>query len=78
MIDDKAAGTRQLFIELIESKELAIKDVPEAIAIAKISPSAGQWQNFINTLLLWFGSLTLAFGVIFFVAANWQVWVSLP
>ncbi|WP_133471491.1 DUF2157 domain-containing protein [Paraglaciecola marina] len=72
MIDDKAAGTRQLFIELIESKELAMKDVPEAIAIAKISPSAGQWQNFINTLLLWFGSLTLAFGVIFFVAANWQ------
>ncbi|MEP1382668.1 MAG: DUF2157 domain-containing protein [Paraglaciecola sp.] len=72
MIDDKAADTRQLFTELIESKELAIKDVPEAIAITKISPSAVQWQNFINILLLWFGSLSLAFGVIFFVAANWQ------
>ncbi|MEP1552297.1 DUF2157 domain-containing protein, partial [Paraglaciecola sp.] len=72
MIDDNAADTRQLFTELIESKELAIKDVPEAIAITKISPSAVQWQNFINILLLWFGSLSLAFGVIFFVAANWQ------
>lgn len=72
MIDVESANTRQLLTELIESKQLVVKDVPKAMVLAELSPSATQWQVFVNTLLLWFGSIALACGVIFFVAANWQ------
>lgn len=72
MIDSNAAETRQTLTGLIEHKHLSEQDVAEAISIAEISPSANQWQIFMGTMLFWFGSIALAFSLIFFVAANWQ------
>jgi uncharacterized membrane protein len=72
MIDVNATKTRQSLAALIEHKHISEQDVLESIALAEISPSENQWQNFISTMLVWFGSIALAFSVIFFIAANWQ------
>jgi uncharacterized membrane protein len=72
MIEANATKTRQTLADLIECKHLSKQDVPEAIKVAEISPSENQWQDFIGTMLLWFGSIAIAFSLIFFIAANWQ------
>jgi len=72
MIDAKAAGTRETLSSLIERQHLSELNVPNAVAIADISPSANQWQNFMRSMLFWSGSIALSFSLIFFVAANWQ------
>ena len=72
MIDSNATDTRQTLTVLIEQKQLSEKNVPDAIAISEISPSANQWQSFMGSMLLWSGSIALAFSLLFFIAANWQ------
>jgi uncharacterized membrane protein len=72
MIDSNATDTRQTLTILIEQKQLSKQNVPDAIALADISPSVNQWQSFISTMLFWSGSIALAFSLIFFIAANWQ------
>ena len=72
MIDANATEARQTLADLIEHKHLSEQDVPEAITIAEIYRSEQQWQNFMGTMLFWFGSIALAFSLIFFIAANWQ------
>jgi uncharacterized membrane protein len=72
MIDANATETRQTLADLIEHEHLSEQDVPEAMAIAEIYRSKHQWQSFMGTMLFWFGSIALAFSLIFFIAANWQ------
>ena len=43
-----------------------------ALATAKITPDGNAWLQFIDHLLLWLGSLALAFAAIFFFAYNWN------
>lgn len=72
MIDSNATDTRHTLADLIEQQHLSERQVPNAIEIAEISPSANQWQNFMAKMLFWFGSIALAFSLVFFIAANWQ------
>src|SRR5687768_12648980 len=44
----------------------------EALRVAGITPSAGQWRAFLGQLTLWLGTIALASAVIFFFAFNWD------
>ncbi len=46
--------------------------LPEALCLAEAEPSPSDWRQFIDKLMLWFGSIFMAVGVIFFFAYNWQ------
>ena len=72
MIDPNASEVRQTLAKLIEQQHLNPSSIPEAIRLAELSPQPRQWQYFVSQLLLWFGSVAIAFGLIFFIAANWQ------
>ena len=47
-------------------------DAPQALALAGLTPGAGEWRGFLRALLLWAGVVLVAAGVIFFFAYNWQ------
>jgi uncharacterized membrane protein len=44
----------------------------EALRVAGITPSAGQWRTFLGQLTLWLGTIALASAIIFFFAFNWD------
>ncbi len=46
--------------------------IPQALAIAEVTPSAFHWRTFLDKLLLANGGGLLLFGIIFFFAFNWQ------
>lgn len=66
---------RDELLAWIESGHLKPEDTPRALEIAGLSPQPADWRKFLNSLLLWMGTLLIAAGVIFFFAYNWQ---SLP
>jgi uncharacterized membrane protein len=47
-------------------------DAPRAFEIGGLTPQLSDWRTFLQTLLLWTGSVLVAAGVIFFFAYNWQ------
>ncbi|MDP5029912.1 MAG: DUF2157 domain-containing protein [Paraglaciecola sp.] len=63
---------RQVLSHLVEHQKIADHDIDQALHTSKVYPSAHAWPAFINQLMLWFGSLAVVCGVIFFIAANWQ------
>lgn len=63
---------REVMSHLIEQDNIAAQDLDAALFISQVYPPAKAWQAFINKLLLCFGALAIACGVVFFVAANWQ------
>lgn len=52
--------------------EIAAEQMPKALMLAGQSQAAVDWREKISQLLLWFGVLFLAVGVIIFLAFNWQ------
>ncbi|MFK8010389.1 MAG: DUF2157 domain-containing protein [Marinicellaceae bacterium] len=48
------------------------KNVSQALESTGANNSSKQWFNFIRVALLWLGVLSVAFGVIFFFAYNWD------
>lgn len=46
--------------------------VDEALRIAGVTPSPGQWRAFVERLLVWLGAVLIASAATYFVAANWQ------
>ncbi|MEM7356580.1 MAG: DUF2157 domain-containing protein [Acidobacteriota bacterium] len=63
---------RQQLIELIERGAIPSDKTAQAVAAAEILPDGSAWRRFLDQLLLWLGSLALAFSVLFFVAYNWD------
>lgn len=72
MTDTKAHSTRQSLTELLEQQRLPPDQISTAINIAELHPAPSKWHDFISPLLFWGGVAGLAFGLIFFIAANWQ------
>jgi uncharacterized membrane protein len=47
-------------------------DVEKALLITDANSSPSQWYAFVSQSILWLGILSIAFGVIFFFAYNWN------
>src|SRR5688500_17727132 len=56
----------------LESGRVAPGREAEALRVAGIAPSAGEWRAFLGQLTLWLGTIALASAVIFFFAFNWD------
>jgi len=54
------------------SGRLKPADAPRALEIGGLTPQLSDWRTFLQTLLLWTGSVLGAAGVIFFFAYNWR------
>jgi len=64
-------STRNQIISFIQQGIIKPEDVDEALSITSVRPDAKSWRIFIDRLLLWFGGLSLACAVTFFIAYNW-------
>ena len=72
------ASHRRELVSLIEQGVIAPDEVSLAVEVAGVTPSPRAWWQLIDRLLLWSGSLALAFAVLFFVAYNWVDMGRLP
>jgi uncharacterized membrane protein len=66
---------RDEILKWTEGGQLKPEEASRAFAIAGVTPQLSDWRTFVNTFLLWTGSILVAAGVIFFFAYNWK---SLP
>jgi uncharacterized membrane protein len=64
--------TKALIQQWVQQQVIAPEDIPRALALADVTPSAPQWRLFLNRLLLANGCGLLLVGIIFFFAFNWQ------
>lgn len=63
---------RSQLLEFIEQGRIPTEKIGAALRAAKVVPDGGAWRSFLDRLLLWIGSLALAFAVMFFIAYNWH------
>ena len=68
----KEKFTREDLSSLISQGHLLPQHTDEALVLSGISPDAHSWRQFIETLLLWLGTLSLALALMFLVAFNWS------
>ena len=66
------ASIRRKLTALIEHQAIPREQVPRAVALSGLHPSGRAWGVFLDRLLLWLGTLALAFAVMFLVAYNWS------
>lgn len=71
-MNQKSPSSRGHLIDLIEQGALPIGNIPAALALTQVHPDRSHWRAFISNLLLWLGSLALAFALMFFIAYNWD------
>jgi len=64
-------STRKQLLALIEQKAIPADKIEDAFRVSKVTPENKAWRTFIDQLLLWLGSLTLGFSMLFFIAYNW-------
>lgn len=65
-------AARDIIIDWVEQGHIRPHDMPQALALAGVTPDGRAWRRFIAALLLWLGAMLIAAGVIFFFAYNWQ------
>ncbi|GAB4358810.1 MAG: DUF2157 domain-containing protein [Gammaproteobacteria bacterium] len=63
---------RAHLIHWIETGAIPGERIDDALAVADILPTTRAWRHFIDRLLLFTGTLSLAAAVIFFFAYNWE------
>ncbi|MFA5353630.1 MAG: DUF2157 domain-containing protein [Thermodesulfovibrionales bacterium] len=63
---------RNLILQWAEQGHLAAGRAEEAMRVSGALPDRGDWHRFIDRLLLWSGTVSVAAGGIFFFAYNWQ------
>ncbi len=63
---------RRLIKEWRRQGRLPAESVLEAMRLAGVVPTPGDWRRFIDHLLLWLGVVFVSAGVVFFFAHNWQ------
>ena len=61
---------RQQILKWVAQGHIATKDIDEALEITQSNNN--KWYGFIRQSLLWLSVLSIAFGVIFFFAYNWD------
>lgn len=66
------SNTRRTVLAWAEQGLITAADLPQALAIAQITPSRAGWRRFLDQLLLWMGVVLVAAGLIFFLAYNWN------
>jgi len=64
-------SNRNILIGFIDNQNIKEENIQKALKKTAVIPSSLSWFNFIEKLLLWFGALSLAFAVMFFMAYNW-------
>lgn len=64
-------SNRNIVIGLIDNQNIKQENIHYALEETGVIPSSSSWHKFIDQLLLWFGALSLAFSLMFFVAYNW-------
>jgi uncharacterized membrane protein len=62
---------REILLEWAERGRIPETRVTDALAAARITPATQDWRVFLDRLLLGCGAISLAAGVIFFIAYNW-------
>jgi len=70
--DGGQGQARNQILNWVEHGHLAAGRTEQAFGIAGLLPDRRDWLRFIDNLLLWSGSVSVAAGVIFFLAYNWQ------
>ena len=63
---------RSLVLQWRSEELISAQDLESALQVTGCEPTAPEWQNFLKQVFLWFGSIGLSTGVIFFFAYNWQ------
>jgi len=63
---------RGQILDWAEQGALPPASIEHALRAADVTPDAGDWRRFVDSLFLWTGTLLVAAGVIFFFAYNWQ------
>jgi len=63
---------RKQLLQWTQQGHLNAESLPEALRLTRAEPSPSDWQQFIDKLMLWFGSICMVAGVVFFFAYNWQ------
>lgn len=63
---------RQQILNWQQQGHIDNKDIEEALTITESNNSPSAWYDFISKSLLWLSVLSIAFGVIFFFAYNWN------
>ena len=63
---------RNQIISFIENKNIKKENIKEVLEKIAVTPTAKEWSMFIDQIVLWFGALSLAFALMFFMAYNWS------
>jgi len=63
---------RNQIISFIENKNIKKENIKEVLEQTTVTPTAKEWYLFIDQIVLWFGALSLAFALMFFMAYNWS------
>jgi uncharacterized membrane protein len=63
---------RNQIISFIENKNIKKENIKEVLEQTTVTPPTKEWYLFIDQVVLWFGALSLAFALMFFMAYNWS------
>jgi uncharacterized membrane protein len=63
---------RNEILDWAQQGRIASRDVRKALEMGGALPSAAQWRQFLDRLLLFMGAVLLGAGMVFFLAYNWQ------
>ena len=63
---------RETIIDWARQGCLRPENLRRALMLEGVLPSAADWRQFLDRLLLWLGTMGVASGVIFFLAYNWE------
>lgn len=63
---------RQQILSWQQSGHIDHKDIEKALTVSESNHSPSAWFGFISKSILWLSVLSIAFGVIFFFAYNWN------
>lgn len=63
---------RNEILDWAQQGRIAARDVRKALEVAGALPSAAQWRQFLDRLLLFMGVVLLGAAAVFFLAYNWQ------
>ncbi len=66
------ANHRTEILTWAQQERISARNLPAALALAGVLPTAAGWRRFLDRLLLFMGVVLLAAGVIFFLAFNWR------
>jgi len=63
---------RNQILSFIENKNIKKYNIKKVLEQTEVTPTSKSWYIFIDQIVLWFGALSLAFAIMFFIAYNWN------